>query len=51
MKLKFVKDSWEAKGKTFYVLRYVVVDESGNIIRKGEPLVWLSEELFNSINF
>lgn len=51
MKLKIVKDSWEAKNKTFYVVRYAILDELGNIVRKGEPVIWLTEEQFNSIKF
>lgn len=51
MKLRIIKDSWTAKDKTFYVVRYAVLDESGNIVRKGEPVIWLTEDQFNLITF
>lgn len=51
MILRIIKDSWIAKDKTFYVLRYAILDESGQVVRKGEPLIWLTEEQYNSIKF
>lgn len=40
-----------AKGKVFYVVRYAILDESGNVVRKGDPVIWLTEEQFKSIKF
>lgn len=51
MKLMLIKDSWNAKGKTFYVVRYAILDELGNFVRKGEPIIWLTEEQFDLIRF
>ena len=54
MKLMLIKDSWNAKGKTFYVVRYKrkrILDELGNFVRKGEPIIWLTEEQFDLIRF
>lgn len=51
MKLKIIKDSWMAKNKIFYVIRYAILDELGNIVRKGDPIVWLTEEQYNLITF
>lgn len=51
MKLRIIKDSWTAKNKTFYVVRYAILDELGNIVRKGDPVIWLTEEQFNLIIF
>lgn len=49
MKLSLITDSWKAKNKTFYVVRFAVSDESGNIVRKGDPVIWLTEEQFDLI--
>lgn len=51
MILRIIKDSWTAKDKTFYVFRYAVLDESNNVVRKGDPIIWLTEEQYNSIKF
>lgn len=49
MKLSLITDSWNAKDKTFYVVRFAVFDESGNIVRKGEPVIWLTQQQFDLI--
>lgn len=51
MKLRLITDSWIAKDKTFYVVRYAILDDNGNVVRKGDPVIWLTEEQFKSIKF
>lgn len=52
MNLKIVKDTFESKdGKKYYVVRYVLLDEKNNVVRKGEPIIWLTEEQYNNVKF
>lgn len=53
MKVQFVKDTFSNKDntKTFYVVRYVLTDDKGNVVRKGEPVLWLNKEQYDLVKF
>lgn len=53
MNIKLVKDTFSNKdnSKTFYVVRYVLMDKDNNIVRKGDPIIWLTKEQYNSLKF
>lgn len=50
MKFALVKDSFEGKGRTFYVIRYVLLDENKKIVKKGSPIIWLTQEEYDKIS-
>lgn len=50
VKFALVKDSFEGKGRVFYVIRYVIIDENKKIVKKGTPIIWLTQEEFDKIS-
>lgn len=53
MSIKFYPDSFQGKNKkeeltTFYVIRVGLFDDNGTLIRKGDVIMWLTKELFDS---
>lgn len=52
MNIKLVKDTFSNKDntKTFYVVRYVLMDKE-NIVRKGDPIIWLTKEQYDLLKF
>lgn len=46
MKVIYIKEEIVSskKSKTFYVVRYGLVDENNNVVSKSSPIFWLSKE-------
>lgn len=36
--------------KDYFVVRYALVDKDKNIIVKSDPLLWLTKEVYESLN-
>lgn len=52
MKIVFIKESFHSdkKNKDYYVVRYALIDDKKNIIVKSDPLLWLSKEVYDTLN-
>lgn len=52
MKIIFIKETFHSdkKQKDYYVVRYALVDDKKNIIVKSDPLLWLTKEVYESLN-
>lgn len=52
MKLVFIKETFHSDkhNKDYYVVRYALVDDKKNIITKSQPLLWLTKEIYESLN-
>ena len=53
MSIKFYPDSFDGKNKdgvltTFYVIRAGLFDNNGTLIKKGDVIMWLTKDLFDS---
>lgn len=52
MKIILIKETFHSdkKQKDYYVVRYALVDDKKNIIVKSDPLLWLTKEVYESLN-
>lgn len=52
MKIVFIKETFHSdkKQKDYFVVRYALVDKDKNIIVKSDPLLWLTKEVYESLN-
>lgn len=52
MKIIFIKETFhsEKKQKDYYVVRYALIDDKKNIIVKSDPLLWLTKQVYDSLN-
>lgn len=52
MKIVFVKDIIHStkRDKDYFVVRYALVNEKKEIVAKSSPLLWLSKEMYESLN-
>lgn len=52
MKIVFIKETIHSnkKNKDYYVVRYALIDDKKNIIVKSDPLLWLSKEVYDTLN-
>lgn len=52
MKIVLIKESFHSdkKQKDYYVVRYALVDDKKNIIVKSDPLLWLTKEVYDTLN-
>ena len=50
MNLVLIKDTFSNKDNTkqYYVVRYALINEKKEVQKKGEIVIWLSEEQFNN---
>lgn len=51
MKIKTIKETFHSdkKNKDYYVVRYVLVDEKGEVIAKSQPVFWITKEIYESL--
>lgn len=51
MKIILIKESFHSdkKQKDYYVVRYALVDDNKNIISNGEPVLWLTKEVYEAL--
>lgn len=49
-KIVMIKDSFTAKNNTYYVVRYALVDDKNVVLKKGEVVIWLTKEQYDSYN-
>ena len=52
MKIIFIKETFHSdkKNKDYYVVRYALIDDNKNIIVKSDPLLWLTKQVYDSLN-
>ena len=52
MKIVFVKETIHSNknNKDYFIVRYALVDDKKNIICKSQPLLWLTKEIYESLN-
>lgn len=52
MKIIFIKETFHSdkKQKDYYVVRYALIDDKKNIIVKSDPLLWLTKEVYDTLN-
>ena len=56
MKLTYIYDSFTGKSKktgdiqTYYVVRLALVNSDNSVLRKSEPLIWLTKEQFDELS-
>ena len=53
MKIIFIKETFHSdkKNKDYYVVRYALVnDKSRTIIVKSDPILWLTKDVYDSLN-
>lgn len=51
VKIILIKETFHSdkKQKDFYVVRYALVDDNKNIISKGEPVLWLTKDIYEAL--
>lgn len=52
MKIIFIKETFHSdkKQRDYYVVRYALIDDKKNVIVKSDPLLWLTKEVYESLN-
>lgn len=52
MKIIFIKETFHSdkKQRDYYVVRYALIDDKKNILVKSDPLLWLTKEIYESLN-
>lgn len=53
MKIVFIKETFHSdkQNKDFYVVRYALVDKDKKILTKSQPLMWLTKEIYEMLDF
>lgn len=53
MKIVFDKESFHSNktNKDYYVVFYKLIDKEGNVKAKSKPIMWLTKETYDSLNF
>ena len=53
MKIVFIKETFHSdkQQKDFYIIRYALVDKEKHILAKSQPLLWLTKEQYESLDF
>lgn len=53
MKIIFIKEILHSskKDKDFFIVRYALIDEKKNILAKSEPILWVSQEVYDKLDF
>lgn len=53
MKIVFIKETFHSdkQQKDFYVVRYALIDKDKKMVAKSQPLLWLTKEIYESLDF
>lgn len=52
MKIVFIKETFHSdkKQRDYYVVRYALVNDKKEVVAKSDPLLWLTKEVYESLN-
>lgn len=53
VKIVFIKETFHSDrlNKDFYVVRYALVDKDKKLVTKSQPLLWLTKEVYEMLDF